>query len=78
MNIILHYLRLHGEQLDSQIAAGLELPLTTVRDQLADLRSKNELITCTRIRFDNGKESGETLYRARGYIPPKARGPKQK
>ena len=78
MREILQYLRLAGEQLDSQIAAGMGIPLANVRLGLSELSAKGDLITCRVIRFDAGKKIDGTLYRASGYIPPPAPGRKSK
>jgi hypothetical protein len=78
MHEILQYLRLSGEQLDSQIAMGTGIPITRVRRSLSELSAKGELTTCRLIRFENGKRIEGTLYRASAYVPPASPGRKSK
>lgn len=76
MREILQYLKLNGEQLDSQIAVGMGISLADVRRSLSELSAKSELITCHLIRFENGKRIDGTLYRASGYVPTPSPGRK--
>jgi hypothetical protein len=78
MREILQYLKLNGEKLDSQIAAGTGISLATVRKGLSDLSARGDLITCRLIRFENGKKIDGTLYRVSAYMPPPAAGRKSK
>jgi len=75
---ILDYLRANGEQRDSQLAKGLRMPLDVIQKGLHALAGKGELITCDLILVEDGKEVRKKLYRASGFIPPKAPGPKPK
>jgi DeoR/GlpR family transcriptional regulator of sugar metabolism len=75
---ILKYLKDHGEQLDSEIAAGTGISLANVRRGVSDLSAMGEVITCHVVRFNAGKKSDGMLYRAAGYIPPPAPGRKSK
>lgn len=78
MREVLQYLRLNGEQLDSQIATGTGIPLATVQRYLSELSERSELITCRLIRFENGEKIDATLYRASAYTPPPSPGRKSK
>jgi hypothetical protein len=78
MREMLQYLKLSGEQLDSQIAAGMGISLASVHTGLSELSAKGDLVTCRVIRFDDGEEIDGTLYRAAGYMPPPAPGRKSK
>ena len=78
MQEILNYLKDHGEQLDSEIAAGTGISLANVRRGVSDLSAMGEVITCHVVRFNDGKKSDGMLYRAAGYIPPPAPGRKSK
>ncbi len=75
---ILHCLKKHGERLDSEIAKEMGMPLTTVREGLADLAAAGVVVTCNLIRFENGKRIEGWLCRVSGYIPPAAPGRKPK
>jgi len=78
MHEILQYLKVNGEQLDSQVASGMGVPLAEVRRGLSELLAKSELITCRVIRFENGTRIDGTLYRASGFAPPATPGRKPK
>ena len=78
MEEILKYLKDHGEQLDSEIAAGTGIPLADVRRGVADLSAMGEVITCHVVRFKAGKKSDGMLYRAAGHAPPPSPGRKSK
>jgi len=73
---ILQYLKKHGQQLDSEIAVGMGMSLFDVRTSLADLSAQGEISRCSVTRFTGGMPVEGMLYRALGYIPPKAPGRK--
>lgn len=78
MNEILKYMKVHGEQLDRDIAAGTGISIAAVRSQLTELAARHEVVSCTTIRFDKGKRIEGTIYRVSGYIPPASPGRKPK
>ena len=78
MHEILKYLKEHGEQLDSEIAAGTGISRADVRRGVSELSAIGEVITCRVVRFNGGKKRDGTLYRAAGYSPPPAPGRKAK
>ncbi len=78
MNEILQYLKTHGEQLDSEIAAAMGTSLAKVRLRLAELSEKREIMTCHSIRFEKGKKIEGIRCRLTGFIPPAAPGRKSK
>lgn len=78
MQEILHYLKEHGERLDTEIAAETGISLKKVRLYLPELSSKGEVIICRTTRFPNGKPVEGLLCRLAGYIPPASPGRKSK
>jgi DeoR/GlpR family transcriptional regulator of sugar metabolism len=78
MNAILKYLKAHGEQLDTEIAAAVGVSVANVRVQLAELAAKGEVMACHSIRFEKGKKIEGIKCRLAGYIPPAAPGRKSK
>jgi hypothetical protein len=56
MNEILQYLKLHGERLDTEIAAATGIPLAQTHRHLAELTSKGEVMSCLSIKFEKGKK----------------------
>ncbi len=73
---ILQYLKKHGQQLDSEIAAGTGIPLSQVRISLLDLSARGEISRCSTTRYSDGKPIEGTLCRVAGYIPPATPGRK--
>jgi transcription initiation factor IIE alpha subunit len=73
---ILQYLKKHGQQLDSEIAAATGIPLAKVRLSLTDLSARGEISRCRVTKFDNGKAIEGMLCRIAGYVPPAAPGRK--
>lgn len=73
---ILQYLRKHGEKFDTEIATVMGIPLPEVQASLSELSSRGETSQCSVTRFPDGKPVQGMLYRAIGYIPPKAPGRK--
>jgi DNA-binding IclR family transcriptional regulator len=75
---ILKYLKDRGEQLDSEIAAAMGMPLESVRRHVSALSARGEVMTCQSTRFNEGKKVEGLLCRIAGYIPPAAPGRKPK
>ena len=78
MQEILKYLKDRGEQLDSEIAAAMGMPLESVRRHVSALSARGEVMTCQSTRFSDGKKVEGLLCRIAGYIPPAAPGRKPK
>ena len=68
-DLILQYLKKHGQRLDREIAEGTGIPLPRVRLALRDLSSRGEISSCTVTRFNDGKLIEGTLCRIAGTIP---------
>ena len=75
---ILRYLKDRGEQLDSEIAAAVGMPLESVRRHVSALSARGEVMTCQSTRYSDGKKIEGLLCRIAGYIPPAAPGRKPK
>ena len=73
---ILQYLKKHGQQLDSEIAAATGIPLSQVRIAISDLSARGEISRCNVTRFSNSKAVEGLLCRVAGFIPPAAPGRK--
>lgn len=73
---VLQYLKKHGQQLDSEIAAATGIPLQQVRICLSDLSVRGEISRCHVTRFNDGKPVEGMLCRVSGFIPPAAPGRK--
>lgn len=78
MEEILQYLKKNGEQMDTKIAVATNIPLATVRQHLADLTAKREVVACLTTRFVKGKKVEGITCRISGYTPPAAPGRKSK
>lgn len=78
MNKILQYLKSHGQQLDTDIAAAAGLSLATARIQLAELSSQGEVMSCHSIRFVDGNKIEGMSYRLSGHNPMAAQGRRAK
>ncbi|MGO9446091.1 MAG: ArsR family transcriptional regulator [Thiobacillaceae bacterium] len=74
--LILQYLKKHGQQLDSEIAAATGIPLPQLRISLSDLSARGEISKCSVTRFNNGHAIEGMLCRVSGFIPPAAPGRK--
>lgn len=74
---ILQYLRMHGQSLDSEIAAATGIALPKVRIFLSDLSARGEISRCSVTKFKDGKLFEGVLCRVAGSIPPKAPGRKR-
>ena len=75
-NLVLQYLKKHGQRFDSEIAAATGLPLSQVRLSLSDLSERGEISKCSVTRYNNGKPVEVIQCRVSGYIPPSAPGRK--
>lgn len=73
---ILQYLKKNGQQLDSEIAAVMGIPLPKVRISLSDLSARGEISRCSVTRFNDGKPLEGMLCRVAGSIPPTTPGRK--
>jgi len=73
---ILQHLKKHGQLVDWEIAAALNIPLPKVRESLTDLSERGEISRCSVTRFSDGKPMEGMLCRIAGSIPPKAPGRK--
>ena len=78
MQEILKYLKGRGEQLDSEIATAMGMPLESVRRHVSALSARGEIMTCQSTRYSDGKKVEGLLCRIAGYIPPAAPGRKAK
>lgn len=78
MKEILLYLKIHGEQIDTEIAAATGISLADVRLYLSELAAKGEIMACHSIKFEKGKKVEGIRCRIAGYIPPTAPGRKSK
>ena len=78
MEEILKYLKKHGEQLDTEIAAGTGISLAIVRLHLAKLTASYEVVACQTTKFVKGKKVEGMTCRVAGYTPPAAPGRKSK
>ena len=78
MLTVLECLKKHGQRLDLEIAKETGVPLAIVRDQLAALAAKREVIVCTLTRFEHGRRIDAWQCRVAGYVPPPAPGRKAK
>ena len=75
---VLKYLKLNGEQLDSQIASATGISLTKVRASVLALSARGDVVVCRSIRFKEGKQIEALLCRISGNTPPAAPGRKAK
>jgi len=74
--LILQYLKKHGQLVDWEIAAAMDITLPNVRESLTILSERGDISRCTVIRFLDGKPTEGMLCRVAGTIPPKAPGRK--
>ena len=74
--LILQYLKKHGQLVDREIAAAMDITLPNVRESLTILSERGDISRCTVIRFLDGKPTEGMLCRVAGTIPPKAPGRK--
>jgi len=76
MQDVLQYLKNNGQCLDSEIAAGMGIPLKQVKQHISALAALGEITTCSVTRFTGGKKFEGTQCRPATYIPPKSPGRK--
>lgn len=73
---ILQYLKKHGQQLDSEIAAATRIRFPRFASRCFDLSARGEISRCSTTRYSDGKPVEGTLCRVAGYIPPATPGRK--
>lgn len=73
---VLQYLKMHGQQLDSEIASATGISLKSVRASIADLSSRGEISRCSVTRYRDGKPVEAIQCRISGYVPPASPGRK--
>lgn len=73
---ILKYLRSNGEQLDADISLALDIPMTQLKTQVAELSASGDVICCKVTRFIDGKKIEGTSCRLSCDLPAPARGRK--
>lgn len=78
MKKILQYLKSHGEQLDTDIAAAAGISLADAHQCLSELAARGEVVACHSIKFDNGRKIEGISCRLTGFIPSAAPGRRPK
>ena len=78
MEAILHFLKDHGEQLDTAIAGATGIPVAHVRRHLTELAAQGAIMSCHSIRYEKGKKIEGISCRLVGQLPPAAVGRKHK
>ena len=73
---ILKFLKANGEQLDSEISQALNIPMTQLKNQVAQLSASGDVICCQVTRFIDGKKIEGTSCRLSCDLPAPARGRK--
>ena len=68
MNEIIQYLKIHGEKLDTEIAAAVGFSLDVTRRHLAELAAKKEVMVCQSTRYEKGKPIEGISCRLTGFI----------
>lgn len=76
MQEVLQYLKKHGQCLDSEIAAGMGIPLRKVQQHISALAALGEISKCSVTRFTGNDRFEGTLCRPSGFSPPKSPGRK--
>lgn len=71
---IIDYLKLHGEQLDADLASALHMPLEQIRAELRQLSADKAVMMCFVTRYANGTQVEGFACRLSGFIPPPAPG----
>lgn len=74
LEAIIDYLKLHGEQLDADIAEALGLPLERVRAEMQKLSANGDVMMCLVTRYREGTKIEGWACRVAGFIPPAAPG----
>jgi len=73
---ILNFLKANGQRSETEIAEALKMPITRVRNHVAQLSSTGDIICCSLTRFQDGKRIDGVSCRLSCYTPPPARGRK--
>jgi predicted ArsR family transcriptional regulator len=73
---IIQYLTKCGEQLDSEIAHAIGLPLSVAQHHLSALTAQGKVMSCHITKFVDGHKSEGITCRIVGYIPKVAPGKK--
>ncbi|MDD5250815.1 MAG: hypothetical protein PHY45_17695 [Rhodocyclaceae bacterium] len=73
---ILDFLKIHGDQLDSEIAESLHLSRAQVASEISRLSASGDLICCKVTRYVDGKKIEGVSCRLSGSLPKAAPGPK--
>ena len=73
---ILKYLKANGEQLDSEISQALNMSMTQLKNQVAQLSASGDVICCKVTRYIDGKKIEGTRCRLSCDLPAPARGRK--
>jgi len=76
MQEVLQYLKKHGQCLDSEVAAGMGIPLEQVRRDIAALAAAGEITTCTVTRFNGSERFEGAQCRPSAFSPPASPGRK--
>lgn len=74
MEAIIDYLKVHGEQMDADLAHALAMPIEQVRSEIRALSSKGAVMMCLVTRYRNGAEVEGLACRISGVIPTPAPG----
>ncbi|MBK6356133.1 MAG: transcriptional regulator [Betaproteobacteria bacterium] len=73
---VLEHLKKHGQLLDFDIAAAINMPLDQVRASLAELSARGDISRCSVTSYVKGKVIEGFQCRVSGYIPRPAPGRK--
>lgn len=73
---ILDFLKVHGDCLDSEMAAALKLSRSQVANEIARLSASGDVICCKVTRYVDGKKIEGVSCRLSGSLPKAAPGPK--
>ena len=73
---IIKYLMANGEQLDSEISQALNMSMTQLKNQVAQLSASGDVICCKVTRYIDGKKIEGTSCRLSCDLPAPARGRK--
>lgn len=74
VDAIIDYLKLHGEQLDADLALALELPVEQIRSEIRALSAKGAVMMCLVTRYRQGIRVEGITCRVSGVIPTPAPG----
>ena len=73
---ILKYLKANGEHIDSEISQALNMSMTQLKNQVAQLSASGDVICCKVTRYIDGKKIEGTSCRLSCDLPAPARGRK--